>query len=92
MLYSSPSRARLKDPASSVEHAMSCIEAAMRRAKEAGGGKFVLCVDLKGLGLRDLNPTTATTSSSYILNHYPGQIGQVVILDSPWTFKVRRLI
>ena len=40
-------------------------------------GKFVLCVDLHGLGLRDLNPTTATTAVGYILNHFPGAIGQV---------------
>ena len=40
-------------------------------------------------GLRDLDPRTATTACSAILNHYPGTIGQVVLLDSPWTFKVR---
>ena len=53
------------------------IEKAMRVASPQGSGKFVLCVDLNGLGMRDLNPVTATTSASFILNHYPGCIGQV---------------
>jgi hypothetical protein len=67
--------------------AFLCLEAAMERAPVAGTGKFCLTVDLHGLGLRDLNPATATTCCSAILTHYPGQIGQVCILDAPFVFK-----
>ena len=37
---------------------------------------------------RDLNPTTATTAASALVQHWPGQIGQVCILDAPLAFKM----
>ena len=52
-----------------------------------GTGKFLLTVDLHGLGFRDLNPGTAATCVPAILSHYPGQIGAVAILDAPFIFK-----
>lgn len=56
--------------------------------RRPGAGKFLLAVDLHGLGFRDLNPGTAATCVPAILSHYPGQIGAVAILDAPLAFKV----
>ena len=90
VLYCCPPRSRLKDPASSSAHAFKCIEAAMERAtpQGPGTGKFLLAVDLHGLGFRDLDPRTAALCVPALISHYPGQIGQVAILDSPLAFKV----
>lgn len=88
VIYCCPPRSRLKDPASSSMHAFKCFEAIDARAPDGRGtGKFVMAVDLHGLGFSDLNPQTALTTTSAILAHYVGQIGQVVILDAPFAFK-----
>ena len=59
----------------------------MERARPAGTGKFVMAVDLHGLGVRDLDPRTGTICTSAFLAHLPGQIGQCCILDAPLIFK-----
>jgi hypothetical protein len=88
VLYCCPPRSRLKDPRSSSTHAFKCFEAINARAPDGPGtGKFVMAVDLHGLGFSDLNPQTALTTTSAILAHYVGQIGQVIILDAPLAFK-----
>jgi len=86
-IYCCPPRSKLKDAASSVDHALAVLEGAMRVAQPNGGAKFVLLVDLHGFGVRDISPATASRSVSAILTHYPGTIGQVCLLDSPWIFK-----
>ena len=87
VLYCCPARARRKEPYSSSEHTFKRIEAAMERARPAGTGKFVMAVDLHGLGVRDLDPRTGTICTSAFLAHLPGQIGQCCILDAPLLFK-----
>ena len=88
VIYCCPPRSRLKDPLSSSTHAFKCFEAIADRARDGPGtSKFVMCVDLHGLGFSDLNPATAMTTTSAILAHYVGQIGQICILDAPFAFK-----
>ena len=88
VIYCCPPRSRLKDPASSSAHAFKCFEAVADRAPGGvGTGKFLMCVDLHGLGFSDLNPATAMMTTTAILSHYVGQIGQICILDAPFTFK-----
>eukprot|EP00322_Chrysochromulina_rotalis_P028660 CAMPEP_0115865858 /NCGR_PEP_ID=MMETSP0287-20121206/19939_1 /TAXON_ID=412157 /ORGANISM="Chrysochromulina rotalis, Strain UIO044" /LENGTH=321 /DNA_ID=CAMNT_0003320385 /DNA_START=13 /DNA_END=978 /DNA_ORIENTATION=- len=83
VFYSCPSRGVLKDPESAAHHTFIELERAFERSP-----KFLMLVDLHGLGMRDLDPRTAVYIVRGLMAHYPERIGQVAILDAPWVFSV----
>ena len=83
VIYTCPSRSALKDPESAAHKTFIELERAFERSP-----KFLMLVDLHGLGMRDLDPRTAVYVTKGLLWHYPERIGAVALLDAPWLFTV----
>lgn len=85
-MYACPARSRRKDPDGGLAHMYMVFESAF--ARNSGAGKIAWLIDLSNLGLRDINPRTATTAVPVFALHYPERLGQVCLLDAPAIFKL----
>ena len=85
LMYACPARSRRKDPDGGLAHMYMVFESAF--ARNSAPGKIAWLIDLKNLGLRDIDPRTATTAVPVFANHYPERLGQVCLLDAPAVFK-----
>lgn len=81
VFYSCPPRSIHMDVEKLAHHTFLQLERALERSP-----KYVLLVDLHGMGMRDLDPRTAVGVLRALLSHYPGRLGQGLLLDMPWLF------
>lgn len=84
VVYCCPARSIMKDPETQLRHMTMVLERAFDHG--AAPGRFRWMIDLRNMGLADLDPRVGTGAAPMIMSHYPGRLGQAVLLDAPGIF------
>ena len=85
LLYCCPARGKYKAAEEQMRHMCLCLEAAFDRG--AAPGRFRWLIDLRGMGLADMDPRVASGAAPMLMQHQLGRLGQAVLLDAPPLFQ-----